>query len=46
MFSSCGSFTKNKEKIQTWKKNKRFKICLSNELDKACFQNDLAYRDF
>ena len=26
-------------------KNRRFKIYLSNELDKVCFQHDMAYQD-
>ena len=38
IYSACGSFTKNKEKIQKLKKNRRHKIYL-HELDEACFQN-------
>ena len=44
--STCGKFTKNKQRIQrfleTWNTNYIYK----NELDKACFQHDMAYRDF
>ena len=41
-YSACGPFTKSKEKIQKLKKNRRYK----NELDKACFQHNMAYREF
>ena len=37
----CGSFTKNKERINKFKK-----IFYQNEQDKACFQHDLVYRGF
>ena len=40
-YSVCGPFTKNKERI------KKFKSYIyKNELDKACFQHDMAYGDF
>ena len=39
-YSACGPFTKNKEKIQ------RFKIYYKTELDRACFQHDMAYGYF
>ena len=45
-YSSCGPFTKNKERIQKFKKNRRFKIHFNHELDKACFQHDMAFGDF
>ena len=42
-YSAFGSFIKNKERIQTiWDINYIYK----NELHKACFQHDMAYRDF
>ena len=44
--SACGPFTKNKETIKNLKKQKIQDILLFKELDKACFQHDMAYRDF
>ena len=41
-YSACGPFTKNKERIQKFKQTGDYK----NELDKACFQHDVAYGDF
>ena len=42
-YSACGSFTKNKERIeefmQTWNTDFIYKY----ELDKACFQHNMAY---
>ena len=45
-YSLCGTFTKNKEKIQKFKETGDTKYVYRNELDKACFQHDVAYRDF
>ena len=39
-------FTKNKEQIQRIKETGDSKYIYQNELDKACFQRDLAYGDF
>ena len=42
-----GSFTKNKEKIKKVKVTGDLqKYIYRNELDKACFQHDMAYGDF
>ena len=41
--SACGPFTKNKERIQKSKKTVDTKYMYRNELDKACFQHDMAY---
>ena len=41
-----GLFTKNKERIQKCKKTGDSKHIYRNELDKACFQQDIAYWDF
>ena len=38
-YSACGPFTKNKERIQKFKKNRRYILYL--QLDKACFQHDM-----
>ena len=44
--SACGPFTKNKERIQKFKETGDTKYIYRNELDKACFQHDMAYGDF
>ena len=44
-YIACGTFTKNKEKIQKLKGRDTGYI-YKNELDKACFQHDMAYGDF
>ena len=41
--SVSGPFTKNKERIRKFKKNRRFTIYLSKQTIKACFQHDMAY---
>ena len=45
-YSACGPFTKNKERIQKFKETGDTKYIYSNELDKACFQYDMAHGDF
>ena len=45
-YSACGPFTKNKERIQKFKETGDTKYIYRNELDKACFQYDMAYGDF
>ena len=45
-YSACGSFTKNKERMQKFKQTEGSRYIYKNELDKACFQHDMAYRDF
>ena len=44
--SACGPFTKNKERIQKFKETGDTSYIYKNELDKACFQHDMAYGDF
>ena len=44
--STCGSFTKNKERIQKFKETGDSRYIYKNELDKAFFQHDMAYGDF
>ena len=46
IYSACRSFTKNKERIKTFKETGNSKYIYQNELDKACFQNDMAYGSF
>ena len=45
-YSACGPFTKNKERIQKFKQTRDSRYIYKNELDKACFQHDMAYGDF
>ena len=45
-FSACGPFTKNKERIKKFKQTGDTNYIYKNELDKACFQHDMAYGDF
>ena len=37
-YSDCGSFTKNKERIQRFKEAEDSRCIYQNELDKPCFQ--------
>ena len=45
-YSACGSFTKNKERIQKSEETEDSRYIYQNELDKTCFQHDMAYGDF
>ena len=45
-YSSCGPFTKNKERIQEFKETEDRSYIYKNEFDNACFQHDMAYDDF
>ena len=45
-YSACGPFTKNKKRIQEFKETGDTSYIYKNELDKACFQHDMAYGDF
>ena len=45
-YSACGTFTRNKEIIQKFKETGDTNYICKNELDKACFQHDMAYGDF
>ena len=42
-YSPCGPFTKNKERIEKFMKTGHTDFIYKNELDKACFQHDMAY---
>ena len=44
-YSACGPFTINKERIQKFKETDS-RFIYQNELDKSCFQHDMAYGDF
>ena len=46
IYSACGTFTRNRERIETFKEFKETgdsRYIYQNELDKACFQHDLTY---
>ena len=45
-YSACGPFTKNKEQIQKFKETGDTSYIYKNELDRTCFQHDMAYGDF
>ena len=45
-YRACGPFTKNKERIQKFKQTGDSRYIYKNEIDKACFQHDMAYGDF
>ena len=41
-YSACGPFTKNKERIEKFMQTENTVFIDKNELDKACFQHDMA----
>ena len=45
-YSACGPLTKNKETIKIFKEAADSRYIYQNELDKDCFQHDMAYGDF
>ena len=45
IYSTCGLFTKNKERIQKFKETGDSYV-YQNALDKASFQNEMTYGDF
>ena len=45
-YSACGLFAKKKERIQKCKQTGDSRYIYRNELDKSCFQHDMAYGDF
>ena len=42
-YSACGLFTKNKGRIEKFMQAGNTYFIRRNELDKACFQHDMAY---
>ena len=42
-YSACGPFTKNKERVEKFMQTGNTHFIYKNELDKACFQHDMAY---
>ena len=45
-YSTCGPFTKNKERIQKFKETGDTSYIYKNEIDKARFHYEMAYGDF
>ena len=45
-YSARGPFTENKERIQKFKETGDSRYIYRNELDKACYQHDMANRHF
>ena len=45
-YSASGPFNKNKEIIEKFKQTGDSRYFYRSELDKACFQHDIAYGDF
>ena len=42
-YSACGPFTKNNKRIEKFMKTRNTDFIYKNELDRACFQHDMAY---
>ena len=42
-YSACGPFFRNKERIEDFMQTRNTNFIYRNELDKACFQHDMAY---
>ena len=42
-YSACGPFAKNKERIEKFMQTGKTNFIYRNELDKVCFQHDMAY---
>ena len=45
IYSTCGPFTRHKERIKKFKQTGDTRYIYRKELDKACFQDDSAYAD-
>ena len=43
-YSACGSFTKDTKRIQDFLNTGKLSYIYKNDFDKACFQNDMAYK--
>ena len=44
--SACGPFTKHTQRIQDYLNTGKLSYIYKNDLDKACFQHDMAYNKF
>ena len=45
-YSACGPFTKHTKRIQDLLNTSKLSYIYKNDLDKACFQHDMAYNKF
>ena len=45
-YSACGSFTKNKGTVEKFKQTGNTDYIYKNDLNKTCFQHDMAYGKF
>ena len=45
-YSACGPFTKHKQRIQKFMETGHTNYIYKNDLDKACFQHDMAYNEY
>ena len=45
-YSACGPFTKPKQRIQIFTEAGDHRYIYKNELDRACFQHDMAYNKY
>ena len=45
-YSTCGPFTKNKERIKTFQETGGSRYNCQNDLDKVCFEHDIVSGDF
>ena len=45
-YSACGPFTKHTQRIQNFLNTGKLSYIYKNDLDKACFQHDMAYNKF
>ena len=45
-YSTCGPFTKYTQRIQNFLNTGKLSYIHKNDLDKACFQHDMAYNKF
>ena len=46
VYSTCGPFTRHKERIKELKRTGDTRLLYRNELDKACFEHDAAYAKY
>ena len=46
VYSSCGLFTRHKERIKEFKRTGDTRLLYRSELDKACFKHDAAYAKY
>ena len=45
-YSACGPFTEHTQRIQDFLNTGKLSYIYKNDLDKACFQHDMAYNKF